>query len=118
MMPAGRPRKSFDKGQFEKLCSMMCTEEEICGFFDCTPKTLARWCNDTYGLKFSQVYRQKREGGKIALRRYQMELAKKSAAMAIFLGKNYLGQRDKVEYTNEDAIKKLDEVLKQIKGVD
>lgn len=47
-----------------------------------------------------------------------MELAKKSAAMAIFLGKNYLGQRDKVEYTNEDAIKKLDEVLKQIKGVD
>lgn len=117
-MPAGRPRKSIDKGQFEKLCSLMCTEEEICGFFDCTPKTLARWCNDVYGAKFSQVYREKRDGGKIALRRYQMQLAQKSAAMAIFLGKNYLGQRDKVEYTNEDAIKKLDEVLKQIKGVD
>lgn len=32
---------------------------------------------------------------KITLRRNQLELSKKSAAMAIFLGKNYLGQTDK-----------------------
>lgn len=117
-MPAGRPRKYIDKAQFEKLCSLMCTEAEICGFFDCTEKTLARWCRDTYGKKFSQVYREKRNGGKIALRRYQMQLAQKSASMAIFLGKNYLGQRDRVEFANEDAMKKLDEVLDQIKGVE
>ena len=31
---------------------------------------------------------------KIQLRRNQLELSKKSAAMAIFLGKNYLDQKD------------------------
>jgi DNA-binding CsgD family transcriptional regulator len=32
--------------------------------------------------------------GKMSLRRKQFRLAEKSAGMAIFLGKNYLGQRD------------------------
>jgi hypothetical protein len=36
---------------------------------------------------------------KIQLRRNQMNLSKSSAAMAIFLGKNLLGQTDKVEQT-------------------
>lgn len=39
------------------------------------------------------------------MRRYQFELAKKNANMAIWLGKQYLGQRDNPEYNidTEDA---------------
>ena len=32
----GRPMKQIDKVQFEKLCALQCTEEEICGFLDVT----------------------------------------------------------------------------------
>lgn len=35
-----------------------------------------------------------REGGKVSLRRLQWIMAKKSAAMAIWLGKQYLGQKE------------------------
>ncbi len=89
-----RPRKEIDKDQFEKLCGLQCTQAEICSFFDVTDKTLTGWCKRTYKLSFSDVYEQKREYGKISLRRAQWRLAEKNAAMAIFLGKNYLGQSD------------------------
>ena len=42
-----------------------------------------------------EVYQQKSSNGKIRLRRYQLQLAEKSAAMAIWLGKQWLGQTDK-----------------------
>ena len=55
---------------------------------------------------------------KIRLRQNQIELSKKNAAMAIFLGKNYLGQRDRFEFDNKSALEKLDEVLNEIKGIE
>ena len=93
----GRPKKIIDQEQFEKLCGFQCTQEEICSWFDVTDKTLTSWCKETYGESFSEVYSKKREKGKISLRRAQFQLATKSAAMAIFLGKNYLGQTDRIE---------------------
>lgn len=117
-MPAGRPRKEIKQESFEKLCAMFCTKEEIAGFFECSVDTIENWCHSTYGVNFSAIYEQKRQGGKISLRRAQMRLAEKSAAMAIFLGKNYLGQVDNPEETDDEMLTKLDEVLRTIKGVD
>ena len=101
-----RPRKEIDKSQFEKLCGLQCTEEEIAGFFGCSTDTIERWCRRTYRQRFSAVYAEKRGLGKISLRRAQFRLAEKSAAMAIFLGKNYLGQHDSkdVELSGQLAI--------------
>lgn len=93
----GRPLKEIDQAEFEKLCFMQCTMEEICSFFDITDKTLTKWCKRTYGTSFSETYKNKSVGGKISLRRAQFKLAEKSATMAIFLGKQYLGQTDKIE---------------------
>lgn len=90
----GRPRKQIDKDMFEKLCAIQCTESEICSFFDTTDKTLTRWCNDTYGMSYSDIYKIKSAGGKTSLRRMQFKLAERNPAMAIFLGKQYLGQKD------------------------
>ena len=101
---AGRPRKEFDKKEFMNLVGMGCTQEEICWWFrDDTGKpanvdTLSRWCKRTFGENFQEYY--KKNGGmmmKISLRKSQLKLAEKSAAMAIFLGKNYLNQTDKFE---------------------
>ena len=97
---AGRPRKEIDKRDFEKLCMLQCTRAEICSWFKVSEPTLIDWCKRTYdGKDFLTVFNQKREGGKISLRRMQWQLAAKSPAMAIFLGKNLLGQTDKVEQT-------------------
>ena len=105
----GRPLKDIKKEEFEKLCGLQCTKEEICSFFDVTDKTLESWCRRTYKIGFSEVFKQKRGKGKIALRRAQWRLAEKNANMAIFLGKNYLGQSDQYS-TNIDMEIKPDEL--------
>lgn len=89
-----RPRIEIDKDQFESLCEMQCTLEEISGFFNCSEDTIERWCKRTYKENFADIYAKKRSKGKISLRRSQLQLAKKNAAMAIFLGKQMLGQND------------------------
>lgn len=111
----GKTKAEKDKirNDFEKLCLMQCTEAEICAFFDVTDKTLARWCKEEYGISFSEVYKSKSEAGKISIRRAQFQLAQKSAAMAIFLGKQYLGQKDNpVEVTH--TLSKIDEMTQEI----
>lgn len=108
-----RPRKEIDQAQFEKLCAMLCTENEICSFFDVTDKTLTGWCKRTYGLSFSEAYKKHSVKGIISLRRNQLKLSEKSAAMAIFLGKQYLGQKDNpVEVTH--TVSPIDEITQQI----
>ena len=48
------------------------------------------------GQVFSDVYKRFSSDGKKSLRRYQFELAEKNPTMAIWLGKNLLGQKDEV----------------------
>lgn len=103
MAQMGRPRKQIDKTEFEKLCFLQCTEREFCSWFDVSDETLNKWCKENYdGRTFLDVFKEKRENGLISLRRTQFQLAEKSPAMAIFLGKNLLGQTDKMEQTVND----------------
>lgn len=122
MAKRGRPPAEFDKKEFMNLVGLGCTQEEISWWFrDETGKpanidTLSRWCLRTFGENFQEYY--KKNGGmamKISLRKNQLKLSEKSAAMAIFLGKNYLGQKDCFESDNKDAIAKLDQILDGVK---
>ena len=105
-----RPRIQIDETQFEKLCALLCTEEEIASYFNCSVDTIEKFCKRTYGVSFAEIYKQKSGNGKIVLRRYQMQLAQKYPAMAIFLGKQYLGQRDIVDKETE-SVKGSESVL-------
>ena len=89
-----RPKIEIDRKQFESLCELQCTLNEIATFFNCSPDTVERWCLREYKSSFADIFLIKRGEGKISLRRAQFELAKKSATMAIWLGKQYLGQKD------------------------
>lgn len=90
-----RPKKVISQKQFESLCAIQCTQEEICNVLDVTDKTLTRWCNDTYNLSFSEIYAQKRDMGKVSLRRNQFKLAESgNATMQIWLGKQVLKQSE------------------------
>lgn len=100
------------KEDFEKLCSLLCTEEEICGFFGVSHDTLSRWLHQNYGedVNFKDAFSLFSAKGKISLRRTQFEIAKTNASMAIFLGKQYLGQKDYVEETQMARIEIVDDI--------
>ena len=102
-----RPRIKIDWEQFEKLCTMQCTKEEIADWFDCSHDTIERAVKRKTGEGFASFYNKKRVGGKISLRRSQFELAKKYPAMAIWLGKQLLGQKDTQEV---ELIKPISEI--------
>ena len=114
-MATGRPQKEIDKKIFENLCGLQCTLEEIAGVFDCSADTIERWCKREYGETFAEVYKKHSAKGKTSLRRIQFKLAEKSAAMAIFLGKNYLGQKDNIIETDEQTLQAVGEALVKIK---
>lgn len=107
----GRPEIKIDKDNFEKLCALQCTEEEIAGFYDCSVDTINNWCKKTYDETFSETYKKKSAKGKMSLRRYQFKLAERNASMAIFLGKQYLGQRDIIETGTPEELDKVKELL-------
>ena len=113
----GRPKKEISQQQFEAMCGIQCTQAEICDVLDITDKPLNNWCKETYGCGFSEIYKKKSASGKMSLRRHQFELAKKYPAMAIFLGKNYLGQRDVIEQTNNNKFEEVKDILVKIKKV-
>ena len=112
MARTGRPKKDIDRDDFEKLCGLQCTKGEIAGWFNCSEDTIERFCKKEYGETFAVVFDKKRGVGKISLRRNQWKLAEKSPAMAIFLGKQYLDQSDKIE----QRISNIDEQTRQTVG--
>ena len=90
-MSVGRPKIQIDYNTVEKLANIQCTQEEIASFLDISVRTLQR------DEEFCRIYKKGQENGKMSLRRMQYKLAEKNTAMAIFLGKQYLGQRDNIE---------------------
>lgn len=114
----GRPRAEINQKQFEQLCAIQCTRDEICAVLDVTDKTLDKWCKDVYGVGFSAVYKQKREGGKASLRASGFRMAQKNPAVHIFYAKNHLGMSDKVETEfNPESLVKAKELLGVVNSV-
>ena len=108
---AGRPKKEIDYETVEKLANIQCTQEEIASFLNLSVRTLQR------DEEFCRVYKKGQENGRMSLRRMQFKLAEKNTAMAIFLGKQYLGQKDVVENEISDngILDDLKEALSNVK---
>lgn len=92
---AGRPKFRFDAAQIEeieKLAGLQCTRKEVAGWFRIAYNTLKlQFKNDK---RVEEAWENGRHRGTVSLRRYQFALAQKNATMAIFLGKQILGQKD------------------------
>lgn len=83
----GRPKKEIDAAKVKKLAGMGLTVEEIAAVLECNKRTLER--------RFVAVLKEGRQRRNASLRRRQFTVAMKgSVPMLIFLGKQYLGQRD------------------------
>lgn len=104
---AGRPKKEIDYDAVEKLSNIQCTQEEIASFLDLSVRTLQR------DEEFCRIYKKGQDNGKMSLRRMQFKLADKNPTMAIWLGKQYLRQRDTFEVESKQ-LAKVEELLNKI----
>jgi len=123
---AGRPPIEFDEGlekQIRSLAMIQCTVEEIAIVTGHSSTTLRR--------HFGDAIKEGREGGKSSLRRAQFKAALKgNPTMLIWLGKQTLGQKDKLEHElsgpdggpittqeqeiSEEALEKYEQSLERI----
>lgn len=129
MARTGRPPINFDRKQFIDLVALGCNQEEICWFFRdemgkvANIDTLSRWCKREFGVTFQEYSKQNSLMAlKIQLRRNQFELSKHSVPMAIWLGKQYLGQREAQEIsiakTDDDSLKQMEAYFAKRKSED
>jgi hypothetical protein len=87
---AGRPKKELDKGLIKQLAGIMCTNDEIAQICGVTRKTLS--------VNYKDTLDEGRSEAKASLRRQQWQKAMDgNTTMLIWLGKQYLSQRDQPE---------------------
>lgn len=81
--------------ELKKLGGMHATMEEIAGWFEVSRTTLTKFLNENE--KARDMIDFGKAGGKLNLRRLQFRSAERSITMQIWLGKQLLGQTDKIE---------------------
>lgn len=93
-----RPKKEIDEDMVFQLASFGLTRDEIASVCNCHPNTLDNRFYDT--IKEGHLHRNS------SLRRKQYEVAMNgNVAMLIWLGKQYLGQTEKIEQYGEVSVK-------------
>jgi hypothetical protein len=92
-----RPKKyQIDTIQLQKLATLGCTNKEMADFFGCSADLLEK--------SYSEFLTKGRAEQKMRLRQLQWKACENgNVSMLIFLGKNMLGQQDRVEETELDV---------------
>ena len=94
----GRPLIKIDWEQVDKMCGLHCTGEEQASVLGIDYDTLNRACKRENGKSFAEYFKQKSASGKMSLRRKQYTSAMDgNTTLLIWLGKNWLGQKDQAE---------------------
>lgn len=102
----GRPIKLISELGIEfivKMAGLMCTDEEIAALMSDDNESISvdTLTNENNLATFTECKEKGQAIGKASLRRNQFKLSESNAAMAIFLGKNWLDQKDKQEVKTE-----------------
>lgn len=104
----GRPKLVLNdtgKAVITNMAAIMCTDEEIAACLGVSIDTLTREEN---AAAFAECKEKGAGNGKKSLRRIQFEIAKKgNAAMAIWLGKQWLGQKEPERQETTDNVEDL-----------
>ena len=113
----GKPhnRKDITDEQFEqlkKLASIFCTKEDAGHILGLDSETVVRNIKDRTGMNWAEFFNVYAASGRTMLRRKQFELAQNSdKTMLIWLGKQYLGQSDKMEQRVQDVTNEMSQSL-------
>jgi hypothetical protein len=100
-----RQRKAVDEKLVERLAAIGCTDREIATLLEVSENLLRRRCRAALDRGRTRL--------KKSLRRKQIELAKKgNVPMLIWLGKQYLDQRDRQDVTHSgEEIKIVERIV-------
>jgi len=105
-MPAftmGRPKANIDWKRVDHLLTCQCDGVGIAGILGVHPNVLYEACKEVNKLSFSEYSAQKKSKGKELLRAKQFEMAMNGdKSMCIWLGKQYLDQKDRKDMTSND----------------
>lgn len=89
-----RPRKKVDTEKLKQLAALGLSSGEMAAVLDCSIDTLER--------RYRKAMETGRQMRNASLRRKQYEKAMSgNPTMLIWLGKQFLGQKDKIEHTGE-----------------
>lgn len=98
-----RKRAEFDRRLVTKLAGFGCTQDEIADACGVSQQTLLRHARAELDAGYAEMRR--------SLRRWQYEAAKGgNTALLIWLGKQYLGQKDKHEQTVREEVVTIEEI--------
>jgi hypothetical protein len=108
-----RPKKDIDFNMVDKLLAIQCTGEEIASVLNINYDTLEDRVKKLFKVSFSDYSKQKRAGGKASLRRMQWKKAENGdSTMLIWLGKQYLEQKEKheLEHSGNVGVQIVDDI--------
>lgn len=99
----GRPRQELDVDTLAKLCQVMCTKADCAYILDMSIDTIRRRLIEMGYGGFEDFRDQNMAMGRASLRKaqYQTAIIDRNPAMQIWLGKQWLGQKDKPEEAEE-----------------
>jgi AraC-like DNA-binding protein len=102
--------KEVNINQVVYWIGLQATMDEIAGSFNISPDTLDRRLREEFGMSFAVLKKRMGDGGqgKLSLRKYQFDQARNNSTMAIWLGKQWLGQKDTIvneNITRDESVK-------------
>lgn len=118
--PSTRPSKEIDWKKVDDLLISGCLGTEIASYFDMHPDTFYRKVEEQQGMGFTDYSAQKKPKGEalIRLKQFNKALSEKGdTQMLIWLGRNRLGQTDKIDKETKDFIQEqIFQAIKEING--
>lgn len=96
----GPPTRVFDWKKIANMFAIGCNMEEVANVENCSSDWLRTICERDNGMTLQQFMMKHRDTGKLSLRRaqYRSAVENGNVQMQIWLGKNWLGQTDKIEH--------------------
>lgn len=122
MKTTGRPKKELTDKEWasvEYMAIIHCTGEEMAGVLGIDYDTFNARIRDKFGCNFSEWYKEASAKGNMSLRRSQWKSAEGgNVTMQIFLGKQWLGQKDKIDanINNDDSAMVMKAFLENVKN--
>ena len=116
------PQRQIVFDQVLYWINLQASREEVAGSFRVSIDTLDRRLEEHFGLNYAALRKRCEGEAKLSLRRYQFALAEKNTSMAIWLGKQWLGQKDHEDSkagtpANDSLLALVQDLLKQIEDL-
>lgn len=101
----GRPKANIDWAKVDAYLKAQCTGTAIASIFGIHPDTLYLACEKKFKMGFSEYSAQKKAEGAEILKAKQYQTAMDgNVSMQIWLGKQYLGQKDKQDIEHSGGV--------------